>query len=129
MPESQKIENNKFEDFLNTEAGDDLLAKAEKVCGILQSSTLTGNEGLGIVAMDKAQGEYPIKEKSGEVHPVIMLGSNSYLNLSTHPSVIEASKKALEKFGFGMGAVSNYGGITELHKELEKRIAGFQVLT
>lgn len=125
MPESQKIKNKKFEDFLNTEAGDDLLAKAEKVCEILQSGILTGNEGLGMVAMDKAQGEYPIKEKSGEVHPVIMLGSNSYLNLSTHPSVMEASKKALEKFGFGMGAVSNYGGITELHKELEKRIADF----
>lgn len=125
MSELQKSKNIKFENFLNTESGEDLLAKAEKVCEILQSGILTGNEGLGMIAMEKAQGEYPIKEKTGDVHSVIMLGSNSYLNLSTHPQVMEASRKALDKFGFGMGAVSNYAGITELHKELEKRIADF----
>ena len=54
-----------------------------------------------------------------------MLGSNSYLNLSTNPKVISASKRALNKFGYGMGAVSNYAGITEIHRELETRIANF----
>ena len=31
-------------------------------------------------------------------------------------------KKALEKFGIGMGAVSNYAGICDIHKELEQKI-------
>ncbi len=124
--EAQKIlENNKFENFLKTEPGEDLFSKAKKVNEILKSGVLTGNEGLGMLAMDKVKGEYPIKEKSGSIHSVIMLGSNSYLNLSTHPKVEDAARKALNKFGYGMGAVSNYVGITEIHKELESRIADF----
>ncbi len=119
------MQNNKFENFLRTEPGDDIFKKASKVNQILQSGIMTGNEGLGMISMDKVQGEYPIKEKNGDVHSVIMLGSNSYLNLSTHPDVVDAAQKALEKFGYGMGAVSNYAGITEIHRELEKRISDF----
>ena len=32
---------------------------------------------------------------------------------------------AMEKYGFGMGAVSLYSGITDLHRELETLIADF----
>ena len=86
---------------------------------------LTGNEALGMVTMDKVKPELDIREKDGNLRHVIMLGSNSYLNLSTHPQVMEGARKALEEFGYGMGAVSNYAGITDIHKELEKRIADF----
>ena len=78
-----------------------------------------------MVTMNKVQPDSKIKEKDGRVHDVIMLGSNSYLNLSTHPQVMQGAREALEKFGYGMGAVSNYAGITEIHKELEARIAKF----
>ena len=126
MAEAQQISvHNKFENFLKTETGDDLFAKAYKVNNVLQSGVLTGNEGLGLVAGDKLQGEYLIRNKSGEFRSVIMLGSNSYLNLSTHPKVMRAAQNALDKFGYGMGAVSNYVGITDIHKELESRIANF----
>ena len=54
-----------------------------------------------------------------------MLGSNSYLNIQNHPKVLDASKKALERFGMGMGAVSNYAGICDLHRTLEEKIAKF----
>ena len=47
------------------------------------------------------------------------------MNLSTHPKVVNGAKNALQKFGYGMGAVSNYAGVTEIHKELERRIADF----
>ncbi len=125
MTNLKNNEKIKFENFLNTELGDDLFKKAEKVTEILNSDFLTGNEGLGMISMEQHQGEYPIKEKNGDIHSVIMLGSNSYLNLSTNKQVNEAAAKALSKFGYGMGAVSNYAGITEIHKELEKRIADF----
>ena len=117
--------NKKFENFLVTESGDDLFDKAKKVSLVLNSGILTGSEGLGMCAMDKVCGEYNIREKNGEVHPVIMFGSNSYLNMSTHPKVIEAANSALNQFGYGMGAVSNYVGVTDIHKELERRIANF----
>lgn len=117
--------NIKFENFIDTLEGEDLFGKCERVDEVLHSGVLTGNEGLGMVTMNKVQPDSKIKEKDGTVHDVIMLGSNSYLNLSTHPQVMQGAREALEKFGYGMGAVSNYAGITEIHKELEARIAKF----
>lgn len=117
--------NLKFENFRDTQLGEDLFDKADKVNMVLSSNIMTGNEALGMIAMDKISSEINIKEKDGNIHKVIMLGSNSYLNLSTHPKVVKGAKKALQKFGYGMGAVSNYAGVTEIHKELERRIADF----
>ena len=117
--------NIKFENFIDTLEGEDLLDKVERLDEILSSDILTGNEALGMVTMDKVKPELDIREKDGSVHNVIMLGSNSYLNLSTHPQVMQGAREALERFGYGMGAVSNYAGITDIHKELEARIAKF----
>ena len=117
--------NIKFENFIDTLEGEDLFGKCQRVDEVLSSGVLTGNEGLGMVTMNKVQPDSKIKEKDGSIHDVIMLGSNSYLNLSTHPQVMQGAREALEKFGYGMGAVSNYAGITEIHKELEARIAKF----
>ena len=117
--------NLKFENFVNTLDGEDLFDKTKRLDEVLSSNIMTGNEALGMVTMNKVQPESGIREKDGSVHNVIMLGSNSYLNLSTHPQVMEGARQALEKFGYGMGAVSNYAGITDIHKELEKRIANF----
>ena len=120
-----KNTNIKFENFVNTLQGEDILGKAKRVNEVLKSGIKTGNEALGTVTMNKVAPEVLLKEKDGNIHEVIMLGSNSYLNLSTHPLVMQGARDALEKFGYGMGAVSNYAGITELHKELEGRIAKF----
>ena len=117
--------NIKFENFVDTLEGEDLFDKAKRVDKVLQSGVLTGYEGLGMVTMNKVQPESEIKEKDGNIHPVIMLGSNSYLSLSSNPQVMKAASEALDKFGYGMGSVSNYAGITDLHKELEARIADF----
>ena len=117
--------NLKFENFVDTLDGEDLFDKTNRLDEVLSSGIMTGNEALGMVTMNKVQPESGIREKDGSVHNVIMLGSNSYLNLSTHPQVMDGARQALEKFGYGMGAVSNYAGITDIHKELEKRIANF----
>lgn len=121
----QKIEDHRFESYTTTGIGETLFAKADKVNQVLNSGILTGNEALGFVALDKVSGEFPIKDKKDNRQSVCMLGSNSYLNLSTHPKVIKESIKATKKYGYGMGSVSNYLGITEIHKELEQRIANF----
>lgn len=56
----------------------------------------------------------------------ILLGSNGYLGLSTHPSVIRAAVSALEKYGAGSGGSRLVSGTTDLHRELEERIAAFK---
>lgn len=123
--DEKQFMNIKFENFIDTIEGEDLFDKAKRLDVVLQSGIKTGNEALGMVTMNKVQPDSQIREKDGSVHSVIMLGSNSYLNLSTHPQVMKAAREALDKFGYGMGAVSNYAGITDIHKELEARIAKF----
>lgn len=117
--------NIKFENFIHTKENEDLFEKTIRVDKILKSGILTGNEALGMISLNKLSPIVKLKEKDGFCHDVIMLGSNSYLNIANHPKVIEAAKKAVNKFGMGMGAVSNYAGVCDLHKELETRIAKF----
>ncbi len=57
---------------------------------------------------------------------VIMLCSNNYLNLSNHPKIKEASKKAVDTHGAGSGSVRAIAGNMDLHIEAEKRLARFK---
>lgn len=56
---------------------------------------------------------------------VIMLTSNNYLGLSTHPEIIKAMKDALDKYGTGTCGARLHNGTTILHKKLEERIAQY----
>jgi glycine C-acetyltransferase len=64
-----------------------------------------------------------IKIASGE--EVINLCANNYLGLSDHPALIEAAKKALDKYGYGMSSVRFICGTQNVHKELEAKISEF----
>lgn len=57
---------------------------------------------------------------------VIQLSNNSYLGLSTHPRVVEAAQRAIEKYGVGTGAVRPISGTMDLHVECEEKIARFK---
>ncbi len=63
--------------------------------------------------------------ETGRPREMIMMGSNSFLCLNSEPRVVKASIAAAEKYGYGTGAVSLYTGTTDLHIELERRIASF----
>lgn len=54
---------------------------------------------------------------------MIMLGSNNYLGLTTHPKVKAAVIKSIEKYGVGMGGPPLLSGMSSLHRELEKRLS------
>jgi 8-amino-7-oxononanoate synthase len=56
---------------------------------------------------------------------VIMIGSNNYLGLTTHPRVKEAAIKAIEKFGSGCAGSRFLNGTLEIHEELETKLARF----
>lgn len=55
----------------------------------------------------------------------IMLGSNNYLGLTSHPEVMEAAIKAVEQFGSGCSGSRFLNGTLSLHLELEKELADF----
>lgn len=56
---------------------------------------------------------------------VLMFGSNSYLGLTNHPKVKEASVAAIEKYGTGCAGSRFLNGTLDLHVELENRLAKF----
>jgi 8-amino-7-oxononanoate synthase len=56
---------------------------------------------------------------------LIMLGSNNYLGLTTHPKVKQAAIKAIERFGTGCTGSRFLNGTLDLHEELEGKLAEF----
>jgi glycine C-acetyltransferase len=56
---------------------------------------------------------------------VLNFCANNYLGLSNNASLIEAAKASLDDHGYGMSSVRFICGTTDLHKELEKKIAEF----
>lgn len=56
---------------------------------------------------------------------VLMFGSNSYLGLTTHPKLKEASIKAIHKYGSGCAGSRFLNGSLDLHLELENKLADF----
>lgn len=60
-----------------------------------------------------------------EGHKTIMIGSNNYLGLTSHPEVIDAGVEALKKYGSGCSGSRFLNGTLDLHVKLEKELAEF----
>lgn len=71
---------------------------------------LEGTEGTEVVVNDRT---------------VIMIGSNNYLGLTTHPRVREATKAAVDQYGTSCTGSRFLNGTLRLHQELEARLAAF----
>lgn len=52
--------------------------------------------------------------------------SNNYLGLANHPRLVEAAKKAIDRYGVGPAAVRSIAGTMDLHVQLEQRFAQFK---
>ena len=58
-------------------------------------------------------------------HDILMFGSNAYTGLPNDPRVIEAGKKALDKYGSGCAGSRFLNGTLDLHVKLEKELAEY----
>jgi 8-amino-7-oxononanoate synthase len=56
---------------------------------------------------------------------MIMIGSNNYLGLTTHPRVKEAAIDAIERYGSGCAGSRFLNGNLVIHEELEEKLAAF----
>src|ERR1700712_4689147 len=56
---------------------------------------------------------------------VLMFGSNSYLGLTNHPKIKEASKRAIDKYGTGCAGSRFLNGTLDIHIELERKLAEY----
>ncbi len=56
---------------------------------------------------------------------LVLLGTNSYLGLATHPTVVEAAVTALQHYGTGCSGSPLLNGTLDIHKLLEQELAHF----
>ena len=60
-----------------------------------------------------------------EGRPIIMLGSNNYMGLTSDPRTKEAAIEAIKKYGTGCSGSRFLNGTLVLHQELERELAEF----
>jgi 8-amino-7-oxononanoate synthase len=81
--------------------------------------------GAGIYPFYRAisSGQDPVVTHLGK--ELVMLGSNNYLGLTSHPEVKEAAAIALAMFGTGCAGSRLLNGTLDIHLQLEERLAKF----
>lgn len=60
-----------------------------------------------------------------EAAEVLNFCANNYLGLCDDPDLVEAAKKTLDQYAFGMSSVRFICGTLDLHKTLEKKVSEF----
>ncbi len=67
-----------------------------------------------------------ISLETGKPMEMIMMASNNYLGLTTHPEIKAKTKETIDKWGIGMAGPGTLNGNTTLHQEFEGRLARFK---
>lgn len=68
-------------------------------------------------------GQDPVVTMDGR--EMVMLGSNNYLGLTSHPKIKEAAIAAVRKYGAGCAGSRLLNGTLDIHVRLEERLAAF----
>ncbi len=68
-------------------------------------------------------GQDPVVMMGGR--EMVMLGSNNYLGLTSHPKIKEAAIAAVRKYGAGCAGSRLLNGTLDIHVQLEERLADF----
>ncbi len=92
-------------------------------CGYFTAAREAMNAGLYpyFVPLDDTEGT----EVTVNGRKIIMIGSNNYLGLTTHPKVRAAAIEGIEKFGTSCTGSRFLNGTLKLHQDLERRLAAF----
>lgn len=89
------------------------------------SSELEGLKSAGLYKTERpiASPQEAIIEVNGQ--KVINFCANNYLGLADSPELIQAAKKAMDDYGYGMASVRFICGTQTVHQALEKQISEF----
>ncbi|UCB51758.1 MAG: pyridoxal phosphate-dependent aminotransferase family protein [Candidatus Zixiibacteriota bacterium] len=82
-------------------------------------------KSLGVYPYFRAISSGQDTEVTIEGKRMIMIGSNNYLGLTSHPKVNEAAVQAVKRYGSGCTGSRFLNGTLEIHEELEERLARF----
>ncbi|MBN1965329.1 MAG: pyridoxal phosphate-dependent aminotransferase family protein [Anaerolineae bacterium] len=72
----------------------------------------------------------PLNDTEGQIayfegKEVVMIGSNNYLGLTTHPRLREAAKAAVDQYGTSVTGSRFLNGTLQIHLDLDRRLAEF----
>ena len=99
--------------IMNKKFGNRIAAELEDIknAGLYKNERIiTSSQGAEIIVNGKT---------------VLNFCANNYLGLSSHPKVLEATKKYVDERGYGMSSVRFICGTQDIHKELEKKLSAF----
>jgi 8-amino-7-oxononanoate synthase len=82
-------------------------------------------EAAGLYPYFRQISSSPDTQVIAEGQEVIMIGSNNYLGLTTHPKVIEEIHAAVDKYGSGCTGSRFLNGTLDIHVKLEEELAEF----
>lgn len=103
--------------------GADLFAKVDRFLAKFDAVSLRGlylwKHRLA-TACDRTSA---VQTETTSPREMILLSSNNYLGLTTHPSVIAAHCDAAMRFGTGSGSAPFASGTSVLHRQLEQALA------
>lgn len=88
----------------------------------LEAQGLSKKERI-IVSMQS--GLIKVQNPDGSISDVLNFCANNYLGLADNKDVIEAAKKTMDQWGYGLSSVRFICGTQQLHKDLEKKISSF----
>jgi len=97
----------------------DIFAKHQRY---LRADTIRAADLYAFCPVFESAQEPVIKYRGRDV---IMLGTNSYLGLATHPRVKSAACRAVEKYGSGCSGSPMLNGTLDIHDELVSELARF----
>ncbi len=82
------------------------------------------NNNLEWIIRYLEKGSQPHSKVDGK--DVLMLNTNNYLGLATHPKIVQAAIDATKKYGAGAGAVPVIAGSFDLTREFQEKFAKFK---
>lgn len=111
--------------FINTDlTNSDIFDRARKFFVFYQDYKKSDRYAYFLPRMGMAGPRVELKKiREGGRTDFLMFGSNDYLNLSTHPSVINSAIEAIKKYGVGATGTAPTSGTTDLHEELSAETA------
>ena len=92
-------------------------------CNEYSRSTLAREAGVYTYFREITSAQDPVVTHHDQ--ELIMLGSNNYLGLTSHPEVKDAAAMALAYYGTGCAGSRLLNGTLDLHIQLEERLANF----
>jgi glycine C-acetyltransferase len=105
----------------------DLFAKTRAFYDFIGTQKKAGHFTYGRTLLSASRSRVIIRDDlTGQPREMIMMASNNYLGLTTHPKVVRAGIEAQEKWGAGAGSVPLLAGTLDLHRELERKLAAFK---